>query len=176
MKRILTTLISLVLVASTSFQSPVCAQSKKTENVYRLDDPANRPEASVEQIAWLAGSWVGEGFGGSVEETWNTPTGGTMIGTFKLSHGGEPSLYEVELIAEEEGSLVWKVKHFNADFSGWEDKAEFVSFPLVKITDDAAYFDGLTLARDGEDGLKMFLTMTHEGQVGEESLTFKRLR
>ncbi len=58
----------------------------------------------------------------------------------------------------------------------WEEKADFVSFPLVKIEEEAAYFDGLTVMKDGEDGLKVFLTMSREGEVTEEVLSFRRVR
>lgn len=156
--------------------SSVYSQSKASENVYRLDDPANQPPATISQMAWLAGAWTGEGLGGQVEETWNAPSGGTMVGLFKLVHGDQPSIYEIELIVEEHRSLVWRVKHFNPDFSAWEEKAEHVSFPLVKIEEEAAYFDGLTVMKDGDDGLKVFLTIGHEGETTEEALTFRRVR
>jgi len=154
----------------------VYPQSRKTDNVFRLDDTANRPSATISQMAWLAGSWAGEGLGGHVEETWNTPSGGTMIGSFKLVQGDEPSIYEIELMVELGGSLEWRVKHFNPDFSAWEEKADFVSFPLVKIEEEAAYFDGLTVMKDGEDGLKVFLIIGHEGEIREETLSFRRVR
>ena len=156
--------------------SIVSSQSRKTDNVYRLDDSSNRPAATISQMEWLAGSWVGEGLGGRVEETWNSPSAGTMIGTFKLVHGDEPSIYEIELIEEEEGSLVWKVKHFNPDFSAWEDKEDYVSFPLVKIEPGTAYFDGMTVKKEGEDGMTIFLAMSHDGAISEEILKFDRIR
>ena len=37
------------------------------------------------------------------------------------------SFYELMLLAEEEGSLVLKVKHFSADFTAWEDKEDYLS-------------------------------------------------
>ena len=163
----------LVLVIGVATAYP---QSRMTDHVFQLDDPENQPKATISQMAWLAGSWVGEGLGGHVEETWNAPSGGTMIGSFKLVHIDEPSIYEIELIVEEEESLVWKVKHFNRDFSAWEEKADFVSFALVKIEEGAAYFDGLTVMKDGEDGLKVFLTISREGVISEEALGFRRVR
>ena len=166
----------VAVVAMTMFASPANGQSKQSENVYSLDSSDDRPEATIDQLAWLVGSWAGEGLGGQVEETWNAASGGSMIGTFKLLHDGHPSMYEVELIEEEEGSLVWKVKHFNADFSAWEEKPDFVSFPLVKIEEHAAYFDGLTLVRESDDNLRVFLIVGRDGEVVEESFAFKRVR
>jgi len=162
-------------VLSSATPSAVFGQSRRTENVLRLDDPANRPAASIDQIAWLAGAWAGEGFGGMLEETWNPPSGGTMVGLFKLLHDDDPSIYEIQLITETGNSLEWRVKHFNPDFSGWEDKGDFVSFPLVQISDSVAYFDGLTVKRDGDDRLIIHLTVSHGGALSEERLVYQRV-
>ena len=39
---------------------------------------------------------------------------------------------ELMALVEVEGSLELWVKHFNADFTGWEEKADFVRFRLVE--------------------------------------------
>ena len=154
--------------------SAAAAQSRKTENTLELDDPAASPRATVDQVAWMAGSWEGEAFGGAVEEVWTPPSAGTMVGTFKLVHGGEPSMYEFQLVVEEAGSLVLKLKHYNADFSGWEEKDDFVSFPLVKLTEDTAYFRGLTYRRRGPDQLEVHVAIERDGEVHEERLLLRR--
>lgn len=165
-------LLALLVVTAPNM---LCAQSRKTANVLRLDDPTNRPAATIEQISWLAGAWSGEGFGGRVEETWNEPSGGTMVGLFKLLHSDEPSIYEIQLIIEVDGSLEWRVKHFNPDFSAWEGKEEFVAFPLVQMTDSVAYFDGLTLRRAGDNRLVLHLTVSRAGTLSEEQLEYSRV-
>ena len=97
-----------------------------------------------------------------------------MIGMYR--HDGEEgvSFYELELIVEEEGSLVWKVKHFNPDFSGWEEKEGFVAFPLVELTEDTVYFDGLTVHRSGPDALTIWLRVGSDDTVREEELRLTR--
>jgi hypothetical protein len=152
------------------------AQSKRSENILTLDAESARPTASIGDVAWLAGQWAGEGLGGSIEETWNPPSGGTMLGSFKLVHGDEPSIYELELLIEVEGSLQWRVKHFDSSFHAWEDKEEFVMFPLVKIEPGAAYFDGLTVRRVGDDALAIFLAMRTDDGFREEQIKLKRVR
>ena len=79
------------------------------------------------------------------------------------------------LIVEDKGSLSVKLKHFNADFSGWEEQDGFVSFPLVKLTADAAYFDGLTYRRDGPDRLKVYVAIKKGEELHEEELLFHRI-
>ena len=152
------------------------SQSRNTEHTLKLDDAEKRPAAKIEDVAWLAGSWVGEGLGGQLEELWSAPSAGTMVGAFKLIQKGKPLIYEVELIVEEEQSLALRVKHFTGEFVAWEEKDKFVDFPLVKLTDDAAYFSGLTFRRDGPDRIEIYLSMSHDGEKAEEHWFYTRTR
>jgi hypothetical protein len=43
-------------------------QQQFTENTVRLAEGAASPPATLGGMAWLAGSWRGEGLGGQVEE------------------------------------------------------------------------------------------------------------
>ena len=160
-----------VLLPATGF-----AQSTRTENTLQLDDPDERRAATIEDVAWLAGTWEGEAFGGTFEEVWTEPSLGTMVGSYKLMHGEEITLYEIELIAEEAGSLVLKVKHFGPEFAAWEEKKEHLSFPLVKLTDDAIYFQGFTLRRIDEDRVQAFIVRTSGDQVSDAELTYRRVK
>ena len=44
------------------------AQTARTEHVLGLDEGAQSPPAALEDMAWFAGAWTGEGFGGAIEE------------------------------------------------------------------------------------------------------------
>ena len=48
-------------------------------------------------------------------------------------------------LVEEEGTLVLRLKHFNEDLTGWEEKNDMLTFRLVAIKECAAYFQALTL-------------------------------
>ncbi len=149
-------------------------ESRRTEHTLGLDTSSDRPVATIEDMAWLTGSWRGEGLGGTVEEIWSPPSAGAMTGTFKLVQDGEPVFYELELIVEEEESLVLKLKHFNADLTGWEDKGKSVSFPLVRLDADGAYFDGLTYRRLDSNTLQAYVAMRDGEDVREEAFVFHR--
>lgn len=150
------------------------AESRHTEHTLKLDDSGVQPTATIDRVAWLAGSWEGEGFGGTFEEVWSPPSARTMLGTFKLMHDGRLSMYEIIIIVEEKGSLTLRLKHFNADFSGWEAKDDYISFPLVALTDDAAHFEGLTYSRGGPDRLDVYLATTSDGEWRETKLVLRR--
>ena len=48
-------------------------------------------------------------------------------------------------LVEEEGTLVLRLKHFNEDLTGWEEKHDILTFRLVATKACAAYFQALTL-------------------------------
>ena len=149
------------------------AQSRQTEHTYRLDDPANAPSATLDDVGWLVGDWVGTAFGAQFEEVWNPPSAGSMVGLFKYFED-EVGFYEIMLIVEEEDSLTLKVKHFNADFSAWEEKAEYVSFRLVAVEEDAIHFSGLSFYRNDQDSFTGYIVMRYGDDVREEVLEYRR--
>lgn len=119
-----------------------------------LPDGQASPPARVEDVAWLQGRWIGEGLGGCSEENISPPVGGQMMGMFRQTKpDGALWFYEFYTIAPKGGSIVMRIKHFNPDLTGWEEKGGFAEFPLVAIEKGAVYFDGLTYARDGGNGL-----------------------
>ena len=69
------------------------------------------------------------------------------MGMYRLVLNGKPSFYEFIHLAEERGSLVMKLKHFNADLTAWEEKDRFVTVPLVKLGVNEAWFSGTHVRR-----------------------------
>jgi Domain of unknown function (DUF6265) len=155
--------------------APVWAQEKNTEHTLKLAAGQAPPPATIHDMAWFAGRWTGEGMGGQNEETWGSPESGRMIGTFKHSQNGKPAFYEFMTFFEHEGSLVLRLKHFNPDLTGWEEKDKFVEFKFVAKKDGAMYFSGLTFMPDGKDAARIYLAMRNkDGAVNEVVFHFKR--
>ncbi len=139
------------------------------------------PPASLEQMDWLVGQWTGTGIGGApAHESWLPPVGTTMVGTF-VQEDGESGIRFTEhlYLMEEEGTLVLRLKHFDADLTGWEEKDEMLTFRLVAIEECAAYFHALTLrcaeGEDGEAGLLAAVRMKSSGEEVQE-LVFRFTR
>lgn len=160
-------LLLMFLVAS-----PAVAQDVRT-----AAPGAEPPRASMEDLAWLVGHWEGEGLGGQSFETISPPVAGQMAGHFQQVKDGKVQFYEIYQFVPAGESLVLRLKHFNADLTGWEEKDQAVEFPLVAIEDGALYFDGLTMRRVGEDGLESFVVIGEEDGEGRTvSFRFKRAK
>lgn len=141
----------------------------------RLGDRPS-PPAKIEVMAWLSGRWEGDGLGGFNEEIWSTPRDGVMIGMFRHLKQDRTLFYEFLMFVEERGSVVLKLKHFNPDFSGWEEKEKFVDFPLVTVEEGAVHFDGLSFVRESADALRIYLLLRDKaGQVREEVFRMRRV-
>lgn len=75
------------------------------------DIPMPTPaKATIADVAWLAGSWVGSrGTGGSIslEERWSPPLGGAMLAVSRTVARGKMSAFEFLRIVERDGGLVY---------------------------------------------------------------------
>lgn len=147
-----------------------------TEHTLKLAAGEKSPPATIEDMRWLAGHWVGEAFGGKTEELWAEPAAQSMSGMFRLVNKGKVVFYELMVVAEEQGSLVFRLKHFNADVTGWEEKNEVQAFPLVARADGAVHFHGMSFHPDG-DRLTVYLAIEHKDKPLEEAkFTYRRVR
>jgi len=128
---------------------------------------------AIEQLAFMAGHWRGEGFGATVEEIWSEPLAGTMVGSFRLVKDGKVEFYELMVLGPDAEGFALKVKHFSEGFEAWEEKADAVRFALEKVEGTRAEFKGLRIVRDG-DTLTVELRLRRGDDVRWETLSFRR--
>ena len=134
------------------------------------------PPARIADLAWLTGSWEGEGISGPARETYLAPMGGQIAGHFTQTRGDGIWFYELITIVEQNGSLAYRLRHFNGDLTAWEDRAVVHSFPLVAVENGAWYFDGLTVRRDGEDGMVGAVMIAGRGGTPPQEVVFRYRR
>ncbi len=99
-------------------------------------------EATLQQIAWISGAWAGKGLGGTVEEHWTKPAGGSMVGLFRLV-GADDKLTVCELLMiEQRGKyLVYSFRHFGPGNKPWEELDKPLVFDLIRLTPNEAVFE-----------------------------------
>lgn len=152
------------------------AQVANSAHTWRLAEGAASPPAKVADFAWLAGHWVGTGFGGAhVEEVWMSPMGGSMSGHFRLVAGGRAQVYEVFALVQVGPSVELRLKHFSADLKAWEEKSDFVTFKLVRHAPGEAHFEGLTFRVIDNRELRAWLvTEARDGTRTEQEMVYQR--
>jgi hypothetical protein len=176
MKFISPTVSRLALVALLGCGGGAAAVEPYTEHTFRLAAGEAAPEATLEDVDWLVGDWLGTAFGQTFEEVWNPPSAGSMVGLFKLIGNEGVEFYELMLLTVDAGTLSLKVKHFNPDFTGWEEKAGFVDFRLVKLEPDAIHFSGLSFYKRDESGFDGYIVLRSDSGIREEKLVYTRRR
>ncbi len=141
-------------------------------------------EPKLEDLAFLEGHWRGgEDF--VFEEIWSAPEGGVMTGMARGVSSGALRVLEYIVIAEEDdGAIVMRFKHFNADYSTWAGEDE----PLTLILKDLDSADA-TFAADPpthtvksirywmpeDNTLRVDVAQIENGEEGGFSLVFKRM-
>ncbi len=66
-------------------------------------------KATINDLAWLAGAWIGKkNTGSSVEERWSPPLGGAMLAVSRsVNASGKMFAFEYLRIVERDGGLVY---------------------------------------------------------------------
>ena len=134
------------------------------QNTLKFPEHGSSPKAALNDVAWIAGHWKGEAFGGITEEIWSPTLGDSMMFVFKLVNDGKVSFYETGHIKQVGKTLILQLKHFHGDLKGWEEKDETVDFKLVKIEADKIYFDQFTFERISGNEINLYVVI--EGKDG----------
>ena len=130
---------------------------------------AQEPAPTMEDFAFLNGFWSGTGFGGVSEEIWMPAKDGSMFGIFKQSSDAGITFTEFLEITQVGGEFVLRLKHFNPDFTGWEEKDEYVTFRLQSVSPNKAVFSGLSYTLIDATNLRIELRLQEsDGTVNTE--------
>jgi len=129
--------------------------------------------ATLAELAWLEGVWIGEGLGGEVRETYSPPAGGQMVGHFRLLRDSVPIFYELIVVTQVGASLEYRVKHFDSDLRGWERQDAFDCFKLVASEPNLWTFDKAMIRRTGPDSNKQAVR-ADAGQDWSDHFKYRR--
>ncbi|MCB0487797.1 MAG: DUF6265 family protein [Cyclobacteriaceae bacterium] len=158
-----------ILTMAFALQCLTLSAQTEFPNTLTLPEGSASPKASLKNIEWLAGRWVGEAFGGTTEELWSPPDGKSMMSVFRSVVNGKVNFYEIVTIVEENETLVLRLKHFHADLKGWEEKNVTQDFRLVKMTPDRIYFEGFTFEKVSANQMNSYVV------IGSRKETLKEL-
>jgi hypothetical protein len=157
------TLVSIAIINP----SPLAAQAPGPTAV----------KATLEDFSWIVGHWSGTGMGGTSEEMWMPPAGGAILGSFRQLQDGKVVFYEILTFVERDGTVVLRLKHFNADLTAWEEKAQVLEFPLLELTATRAVFNAMTFTHEDKDAFRVNLRLRDRatGDVKEEVFQYSRV-
>lgn len=144
-----------------------------TAQVRHLEPEQSPGKGNVKDLSWMVGYWNGTGLGGECEEVWMPAVDGQMVGTFRFWDDGKLVFSEFMNLIQEGESISMKLKHFNPDLSGWEEKEEWTTFRLIELSENKVWFDGLTIERVGDEMIYQ-LDLTENGEKTIAEFTFTK--
>ena len=163
-------IIALICVLFMS----VSITGQQVKETRELSPEGSSPEASLKDVQWIQGRWMGEALGGQVEEIWSPPLGESMMGSFKLVQDDKVVFYEIMAISEVDQTLIMRLKHFDSDLKGWEEKEETVDFKLVAVEAGKVFFDGLTFEKVSDDEINVYVRFENDGSLSEGKFNYHR--
>jgi len=135
----------------------------------QAEEDAFKP--TLDELSWLVGHWQGPGFGGICEEVWLPASAGSMVGTFKMSVNGKVQFYELMVITVDSAGPTLKLKHFNSDMTGWEEKNEVVNFTFNGAKENELSVGATTYKRFTDDSLLILVNVgTKDGGTEQEAI------
>jgi len=143
-------------------------------NTLQLEEGSTSPEATLSDVAWIAGHWKGEAFGGITEEIWSPPLGDSMMFSFRLVVDNKVIFYELGGIRQIEKTLIFQLKHFGNDFKGWEEKDETIDAKLVKIEGERVYFEGFTFEKISKNEIAIYVLIEEKDKTEEVKFNYYR--
>ena len=100
-----------------------------------------QPTASIDQLAWMTGTWQVALGPNTLEETWVTPTGGSIAAMVRM-YGESTSMFEVITIEEKDGTLAMTIQQWDTGFEPRTPEAQ--QLILSEIGDQRVMFEAVT--------------------------------
>ena len=135
---------------------------------------------ALSPLAFLSGRWMSEERTEVQEENWSPVIGNSMMGSFRIVQGGRPVFYEFWVVEVDENRPVLRLKHFDANLAGGEEKNVSTKMPLVSKAEGDALFveeDGSVSLHYHRIGDRLTCTVHHvrNGKSSDETFTLTRV-
>lgn len=127
------------------------------------------PKATVDDLAWMSGTWVGALGPNSLEEHWSEPKAGSIAALVRMASAKATSMFELIVVEQEGESLVLRVQQWNPGFKPRTEGPQVMR--LAEIGERTVTFEaidegglkGLTYARPADDEFTISLLNAEGG-------------
>lgn len=96
------------------------------------------PPATVADIAWMTGNWVGNLGPNQLEENWITGEAGSIVAMVRITGDDATSMFEMITIEEVDGSLVLHLQQWDPGMVARTEGPQ--EMELVEITENSVKF------------------------------------
>lgn len=156
--------LSLSLLLSLLF----CASSQAVE---AAASEAPTVTASIDELAWMTGSWAGPIGDGVLEENWVAPGNGSIGALVRMTRGGSTSMVELIVIEQTGETLTLHLQQWDPGMTPRSERAQkmvlsaageqSVSFRAT----DTSGLKGLTYSRPADDTFVVEVTTPDDREI-----------
>jgi hypothetical protein len=111
--------------------------------------------ATLADVSFITGHWIGGEGGDLSEEVWSAPEGDSMMGMWRYVAKGRTRIYEILTLTADGPGVVLRIRHFDPQLVAREEKDRAVELPLVAKGPREAVFEG------PEHGVKGTVRLTY---------------
>lgn len=174
----------LVALAGLAVLTAVTFRHSVAEDT-RVGKPSSEKTATTDRLApfaWMQGTWSRTQGHDYLEESWSAPAGDCMQGMFRWIKDGKLWMVELMTITVDDGTPVFRLRHFDRRQVAWEEKDGALTYPLKQISTDEVRFEDPTndktrafvFARPSADEYEVRLVPAPGGKGNATSFRFKR--
>ena len=129
------------MVIETTFRNAGMKEPRTVSAIYQKSGPPASPpdvaevplSATIGQVEWLGGTWIGTTGASGFEERWTPPAGGSMLAVARTLRNGIMTGFEFLCIAERNGGLVYQAMP--------NGRQPATDFTLTKIEPNSVTFE-----------------------------------
>lgn len=154
------------------------AQDADPRSFVRRHGAGSRPvPASIDDVRWLEGYWMGKMPEGPVEQYFLPPAASQMPSFVRSLNDKGIIFYEIATFVERGGTIFIRLRHFTPDLVGWEDRSGAIERPLLAIEGGNLFFDRASFIRTGEDTYTVYFLNMEDGKERDTlTIPFRRIR
>jgi len=121
--------VLLAIVQPASFRASELISGVARGRVFSADRESAAPstpmqaalvQATLSDLAWLAGRWQGAWGPRMAEQVWMPPRAGIMEGMFRLVEGEKTLVIELFIVSETPDGIELRIRHFTPSSTAWE--------------------------------------------------------
>jgi len=97
--------------------------------------------ASLSDVSFVQGHWLGTFNGGPIEAFWASPAGDNLTGFMRMMRDNKVTMYEMLVFEQTEKGPIVLVKHFKPGLIGLEEKEVSDRYHFIEAKKDQALFE-----------------------------------